>query len=82
MISLLAVCQPWNKWSECTATCGGGSHHRQRNCSVEDEGKNNTYSEGQIEDCNTQPCPPGKTISYSVISSLKCDIKACVITSP
>ena len=52
----------WTTWSECTVTCSGGEHSRSRECNnpVPQYGGNNCSGDSsEIEDCNTETCPPG-----------------------
>ena len=48
----------WSEWSECSHTCGPGTHTRSRECSIADPG--DSFCQGdtnQIGDCNLVPCP-------------------------
>ncbi|CAH3177156.1 unnamed protein product [Porites evermanni] len=64
----------WSEWSECSATCGGGTHQRSRTCTnppPKNDGKPcseqvNLGPPKETENCNTQDCPvPGGYISWS-----------------
>ena len=54
----------WSEWSECSATCGGGTHHRSRTCTnppPKNDGKPcseqvNLGPPKETENCNTQDC--------------------------
>lgn len=51
----------WAKWSDCSATCGGGSQVRSRNCTnpPPQHGGRNCVELGpanQTQECNTDPC--------------------------
>ncbi|XP_031555969.1 uncharacterized protein LOC116292757 [Actinia tenebrosa] len=55
---------PWSDWSECTATCGGGSQMRSRKCDhpAPQNGGKNCIDQGlgnelETRKCNTKPCP-------------------------
>ena len=57
----LLVFDEWTVWGECSATCGGGSQTRTRNCTescdfVEDADSIET------QECGQDECPPGKLI--------------------
>ncbi|CAK9026820.1 Hemicentin-1 (Fibulin-6) (FIBL-6) [Durusdinium trenchii] len=56
----------WERWSECSNSCGGGSRHRTR--SVEQEGENGgneckDSEKAETEDCNSHACPVDCAIS-------------------
>lgn len=61
---------PWNKWTGCTKSCGGGVQSRRRYCdSPTPEGEGN-YCEGlgtEVISCNTDHCPG--TLSSSWIQN-------------
>ncbi|CAJ1389747.1 unnamed protein product, partial [Effrenium voratum] len=60
------VYNDWQKWSECTETCGGGSRHRTRTVKTEaaNGGQECKQDEKkQTEDCHTQECPVDCVIS-------------------
>lgn len=54
----------WSEWSECSATCGGGTHYRSRTCTnlpPKNDGKPcseqvNLGPPKETENCNTQDC--------------------------
>nr|XP_058952512.1 coadhesin-like [Pocillopora verrucosa]XP_058952513.1 coadhesin-like [Pocillopora verrucosa]XP_058952514.1 coadhesin-like [Pocillopora verrucosa]XP_058952515.1 coadhesin-like [Pocillopora verrucosa]XP_058952516.1 coadhesin-like [Pocillopora verrucosa] len=55
----------WSEWSECTATCGGGSRSHSRTCTnPSPKNKGKTCIEQDLgpnmesEECNTQDCRP------------------------
>ena len=50
---------PWEDWTECSVTCGGGRRARKRECNVDssDGFVRCTGELMQVEDCNTDPCP-------------------------
>ncbi|XP_033102328.1 mucin-5AC-like [Anneissia japonica] len=50
---------PWGRWSDCSATCNGGSSFRYRNCTNPPPKNNGRYCDGDpIEQivCNSTPC--------------------------
>ncbi|XP_066028698.1 coadhesin [Pocillopora verrucosa] len=63
----------WSEWSECTATCGGGSRSHSRTCTnPSPKNKGKTCIEQDLgpnmesEECNTQDCPiPGGYTDWS-----------------
>ena len=62
----------WSEWSECTATCGGGSRSHSRTCTnPSPKNKGKTCIEQDLgpnmesEECNTQDCR-----KYNVFTSL------------
>ena len=48
----------WSPWSECSATCGGGTHYRERTKKQEAEhgGQNCTGDAREEAACNTHNC--------------------------
>eukprot|EP00095_Tigriopus_kingsejongensis_P008230 snap_masked-scaffold591_size129331-processed-gene-0.4 protein:Tk08230 transcript:snap_masked-scaffold591_size129331-processed-gene-0.4-mRNA-1 annotation:"SCO-spondin" len=51
------VYTPWSEWSQCSATCGGGSQRRNRQCVP---ANSRLFCEGVSEEdrtCNESPCP-------------------------
>ncbi len=51
---------PWTEWSECSATCGGGTQHRARECKTPVIRNGELSCEGSaFEDrqCNNNDCP-------------------------
>ncbi|XP_056155186.1 SCO-spondin [Lampris incognitus] len=65
---------PWNNWTVCTKSCGGGVRSRRRECdSPSPEGEGN-YCEGlgtEVIACNTDHCPvaPCSQVPGTVFSS-------------
>ncbi|XP_027051590.1 sporozoite surface protein 2-like [Pocillopora damicornis] len=63
----------WSEWSECTATCGGGSRSHSRTCtnpSPKNKGKTcieqDLGPDMESEECNTRDCPiPGGYTDWS-----------------
>ncbi|XP_013395220.1 A disintegrin and metalloproteinase with thrombospondin motifs adt-1-like, partial [Lingula anatina] len=48
----------WSKWSECSATCGGGNQTRERACSQPLFGGIHCHGNStEIRDCGLNPCP-------------------------
>ena len=49
----------WESWSECTKTCGGGSHTAKRKIIQEasNGGKYCIESSTKTEACHAHPCP-------------------------
>ena len=54
----------WSQWSECTATCGGGTQTRHRSCTnpPPQNGGKSCLDQGlgpeiETQSCNVQPCP-------------------------
>ena len=58
MKNLILVFNEWGTWSECSATCGGGSRTRTRSCT---HACDNVEPEDiiQTEDCGMDECPQG-----------------------
>ena len=55
-------------WSECSATCGGGTQTRTRTCTNPAPAHGGSDCQGEsseTQDCNTQDCP-GKINKYSI----------------
>uniref|UniRef100_A0ABM5GDB4 Hemicentin-1 n=1 Tax=Pogona vitticeps TaxID=103695 RepID=A0ABM5GDB4_9SAUR len=53
---------PWQPWSTCSATCGGGEQARSRLCNHPFPSSNGRPCPGdksQVSRCNTQACPGG-----------------------
>ncbi|KAM4896067.1 hemicentin-1 [Sylvia borin] len=53
---------PWQSWSQCSASCGGGEQTRVRLCSSPaplNGGRPCPGDSSQISRCNTQACPGG-----------------------
>ncbi|OXB56883.1 hypothetical protein ASZ78_013391 [Callipepla squamata] len=53
---------PWQAWSQCSASCGGGEQTRTRLCSNPaplNHGHPCTGDSSEISRCNSQPCPGG-----------------------
>ena len=51
---------PWSKWSECSATCGGGQQQRTRECGLPNTERSDNPCKKplfEINECNTLPCP-------------------------
>ena len=47
----------WNDWSDCSTSCGSGSHHRSRNVTViVDITHSYTTVEIVPQPCNEDPC--------------------------
>ena len=75
----------WSKWTECTATCGGGTKRRSRTC-TKPKPKNNgkTCVEQQLgppvetENCNTKKCGKNITVVVSLAVQLFPDMKVSV----
>ena len=66
----------WSEWTECTATCGGGTRRHSRACtnpSPKNKGKTCIEQElgppKETEDCNTQEC--GKNMTVIFLHSLR-----------
>ena len=43
----------WSEWSECTASCGGGTQFRTKQCQ-----EDNANCEVEEQECNTDDCNP------------------------
>lgn len=57
----------WTSWTACSASCAGGSRVRERTCTKPAPRYGGPYCEGEGEDeeeCNTDPCEPGKKIFF------------------
>ncbi|CAH3019170.1 unnamed protein product [Porites evermanni] len=53
----------WSSYSECTVTCGGGTHERTRECTNPAPANGGRGCEGlgpdkETEECQTEACPP------------------------
>ncbi|XP_022783430.1 coadhesin-like [Stylophora pistillata] len=51
---------PWNSWTECSATCGGGTRSRTRACTnppPSGDGSGCIGSYVEVEQCKTHSCP-------------------------
>ena len=49
----------WSQWTTCSATCGGGSRVKHRECNSpapSEQGKRCPGSKMEREDCNTSTC--------------------------
>ena len=60
----------WSQWTECTATCGGGTQSRSRSCTnpAAQNGGKSCLDQGlgpelETQMCNVEPCP-SKYIYY------------------
>ena len=56
------------EWSECSATCGGGTQTRTRTCTNPAPAHGGLDCQGEsteTQDCNTLPCP-GKMNNSSI----------------
>lgn len=51
-----ALWAPWNAWSNCPVSCGGGSRKRYRSCKRTSASQSCSGSHRQVGFCNTQPC--------------------------
>ena len=50
----------WQKWSDCTDTCGGGIRKRRRECNNPAPENGGLKCPGPAEEeeaCNEEPCP-------------------------
>jgi len=59
---------PWDEWSECDATCGGGVRSRMRVCT----GENCIGSNIESEECNLQPCVTPGECQYVSVDASEC----------
>jgi len=59
---------PWDEWSECDATCGGGARSRMRVCT----GENCIGSNIESEECNLQPCVTPGECQYVSVDASEC----------
>ena len=53
----------WSSFSECTVTCGGGTHERTRECTNPTPANGGRGCEGlgpdkETEECQAEACPP------------------------
>ena len=63
-VSVNCEWESWGSFSSCTKTCGGGTMHRTRSKSREEEfGGTCTGKSREEKTCNNQDCP-GKTLLY------------------
>jgi len=57
-ISVHGIWGDWSGWKECSATCGGGTQDRNRNCSQPLHGGDDCAGDSiETQDCNTFYCP-------------------------
>ena len=54
----------WTTWSACSATCGGGTRTRLRNCDLDTSESNEECAESDSQTCNTHKCYYGKKNWY------------------
>eukprot|EP01060_Flectonema_neradi_P009552 TRINITY_DN167_c0_g1_i3.p1 TRINITY_DN167_c0_g1~~TRINITY_DN167_c0_g1_i3.p1 ORF type:complete len:614 (+),score=130.17 TRINITY_DN167_c0_g1_i3:78-1844(+) len=54
----------WSSWSDCDATCGGGSQTRTRTITVDPVGNGAACPDlSETQSCNTDPCPINCVVS-------------------
>uniref|UniRef100_A0A3Q2VSK8 Uncharacterized protein n=1 Tax=Haplochromis burtoni TaxID=8153 RepID=A0A3Q2VSK8_HAPBU len=66
---------PWSVWSDCSATCGRGTHVRTRACINPPPRNNGSHCSGpekETQDCQTPPCLGCPMSAWSVWSQCSC----------
>ncbi|XP_078498867.1 hemicentin-1 [Lissotriton helveticus] len=65
---------PWQTWSECSASCGGGEQTRTRQCDnpiPSNSGRSCPGDSSQLSKCNIKACPGGPQVAKgSIIGSI------------
>ena len=53
----------WQHWATCSASCGGGTRHRIRECNSPSPANGGNDCDGEMHqtdyNCNDYPCPKG-----------------------
>ncbi|KAM9324527.1 hemicentin-1 [Gastrophryne carolinensis] len=61
---------PWEAWSECSLSCGGGQQIRTRSCEHSISGMSCTGESTQLLKCNVQACQGIKSVRGTLVGTI------------